>query len=221
MNGFDKNAKNRNLKFIILSIIFGIVIIVAVIRGVSENGVMESMNEKESAEGAFFSEISAADIYQVISDNSSELGMEFDISEDSIAFINEHPDFFPGNDDEIMSNYVDYSVKYRQLDKNIEDYDNVLVSIFGEVIDIEEHKEENFALTYVHVIDNTDYENFVFIYLGELKDVYKGDYVDAYLLPLGMVSFENMEARYTNAAFCAGAFVHGYNRQEYNDEYYY
>lgn len=168
-------------------------------------------------------EKSVADIYKSLSDESSEGDLQFTISNDSINFINDHPDFFPGSDNNYgaMSDYVNYDIAYKHLDKQIEDYDNKLIKVFGQVIDIQEMDREGKTLTYVHVIDDFDYENFVFIYVGKLKDVYKDNYIDAFLLPLDMVTFKNKSAEYTDAAFCAGAYVMDCGEDNYAGEDYY
>lgn len=136
--------------------------------------------------------------------------MPFEVSDKSIEFIKNHPDFFPGSDQNkgAISDFVNQEAGYPQLNKNISKYEGELAFVSGNVIDIEE--SEDGSLTYIHISDDINYGNYVLYYLGTLADVYEGDYVEAYFLPFDTVTFENLSNAYTEA-IVGGAAIIGFS----------
>ena len=133
--------------------------------------------------------------------------MPFEVSDQNIEFIKEHQDFFPGSDKNrgAISDFVDSQAGYPQLKKNINKYEGKLAFVGGEVIDIEESEDGN--LTYIHIVDEINYGNYVLYYLGSLEEVFEGDYVQAYFLPFDTVTFENLSNTYTEAIVGGAALV--------------
>ncbi len=117
--------------------------------------------------------------YEAIADT-----MEFDISDDAIAFINDNPQFFPGNSSNTgaISDHIDFSIDYAHVAKNPFKYSDRLMCIFGEVVDCQELEENGNTLTYVHIEDYSGYDYCVY-YLGELPNVFEGNDVTAKKLP--------------------------------------
>lgn len=169
----------------------------------SESNDNTSNTKPESAEVADAGNTDAVEIYEWIAENDDPA---FTISEKSINFIKEHPDFFPGSEniEGAISDFVDEEITYAHLTKSMSKYGDKLISIYGEVIDIEE--SEGGEITYIHILDY-DGNSYVLYYLGTLDNVLEETYVYAYALPFAITSFENMEATYTEAVIGAACYV--------------
>lgn len=145
-----------------------------------------------------------ADKYKWISENAVSA---FNIQEKSYAFMNEHNEYFPGNESNkgAISDFVDYEITYVHLSKNITKYGDKLIEVSGDVIDIEE--SDDGSITYVHICDY-DGKSYILYYLGSLDNVFEGTYIWGYALPLDLITFENMSNTYTEAMVCAACYVH-------------
>lgn len=199
-----KNKKPIFKKWWFWSLIIIVVIVVAATSsggGDTKTSSQPSPNSSVSASESVAQ--AAAEKYKLIAENDEP---PFTISEKSIAFINEHKDFFPGNSDNkgAISDYVDQDITYAHLSKNISKYGDKLISIYGEVVDIEE--SDDGSLTYIHIMDY-DYNSYTLYYLGSLDDVLEESEVYAYALPLDITKFENMNAQYTEAVVGAACYI--------------
>ena len=171
--------------------------------GGDESNENTSETKSESAETTDTGNVDAVEIYEWIAENDDPA---FTISEKSINFIKEHPDFFPGSEDieGAISDFVDEEITYAHLTKSMSKYGDKLISVYGEVIDIEE--SEDGEITYMHIVDY-DGNSYVLYYLGTLDNVFEESYVYVYALPFAITSFENMEATYTEAVTGAACYV--------------
>lgn len=164
----------------------------------------ETTNEKsENVETSDKSDTGVVEKYKLIAKNNDPA---FEISEKSIEFINEHPNFFPGSENiqGAISDFVDNEITFAHLTKNISKYGDGLVSVYGVVIDIEESEDGD--VTYMHILDY-DENSYVLYYLGTLEEVFEDSEVYVYALPFALTTFENMDATYTEAVVGAACFV--------------
>lgn len=145
-----------------------------------------------------------ADKYKIIAETNS--AFRFEISDESVVFMNEHENFFPGNDNikGAISDFVNWEADYSHLAKNINKYTDELCAVGGYVVDIEE--TDDGSLTFFQ-ISSYDGHNYVFYYLGTLDEVFEETEVYVYALPLDMVTFENIGGYYTEAVVGAACFV--------------
>lgn len=141
--------------------------------------------------------------YQWISENSEPI---FNITDNAKTFINEHENLFPVNQgsESDANAFIDNTVTYAHLSKNISKYGSSLMSISGYVIDIQE--AEDGSMSYVHILD-IEGNSYILYYLGVLDNVFEETEVSACILPLSMITFQNMNAQYTEAVACAACFV--------------
>ena len=132
----------------------------------------------------------------------------FTMNASSASFLEAHTDLFPAGKQASLANYIDKSVEYKHLNKNIEKYGDILFENNAmHVIDIhEENVQDEVCLTTVHVIDEGG-NSFIVLYKGELPDIYKDDTVSVCGLPLGISSFENVGGGSTIAVVLAGCRV--------------
>lgn len=158
---------------------------------------------KTTSKGNSSKTITKGDIYEAIAE-----AMEFDISDDAIAFINDNPQFFPCNISNMVaaSAYVDFNLDYAHVAKNPFKYSDRFMCEPGEVIDCQEIEENGNALTYLQIEDDFGY-NYCVYYLGELPDVFEGSHVTAEFLPFDVITFENMGGYYTEAIVGAACYV--------------
>lgn len=141
--------------------------------------------------------------YQWISENADTT---FTIADNAKNFINEHENLFPVNQgsESDANAFIDNTVTYAHLSKNISKYGSSLMSISGYVIDIQE--AEDGSMSYVHILD-IEGNSYILYYLGVLDNVFEETEVSACILPLSMITFQNMNAQYTEAVACAACFV--------------
>ena len=98
---------------------------------VENNIESDSEVEETTLTSEIESQITAVDFYKWIDENDTS--MEYSVPEKAIAFMKEHPEFFPGNENNTgaMSDYVDYEVTYQHITKSPSKYNDKLISING------------------------------------------------------------------------------------------
>ena len=192
----------------------------------------EEPKETEKVEATGDSDVSADDgtiyvdfsnpseVFQMIAENDDP---SFDISANSLDFIDNHQDYFPAkasspDDLDNIDGYeecINFDTTYAHLAKNISKYDNELIMTYGVVIDIQEIDVEDTdtTLSYIHIQD-PDENSYILYYFVSTDDILEGSEVIAIGLPLAMVTFENMNATYTEAAVCAGSYIGEYTFEE-------
>ncbi len=198
-----KNNKPLYKKFYFWILIIIILIVVFATIGGDDSEVSNPSETTSTTSQTNTDTNTPLEYYKIIAENNET---PFTISDKASAFINEHKNFFPGSSDikGAISDFVDEEITYAHLSKNISKYGDKLISIYGEVIDIEE--SDDATITYIHILDE-DYNNYTLYYLGTLEDIIDNTEVIAYALPLTMTTFENMQAQYTEAVLCAACYV--------------
>lgn len=185
---------------------WGIIVFVVVIifsaGGESETDTNNNENyssEKDSEN----EEMSIVESYQWIAENSFAT---FEITDASIAFMNEHKEFFPGSEKNsgAISDYVNWEIGYPQLAKSINKHTGELIAVGGYVIDIDEAEDGSITFFQITGYDGNDY---CFYYLGVLDEVFEETEVYVYALPLDIITFENMGGAYTEAIVGAACYV--------------
>ncbi len=204
-NGKNKKAKKPIFKkwwFWVVIIVLGSMLMFGG-EDDSETNDTNSDIKTESTETTNTEKSDAVEKYEWIAQNADP---EFVISEKSINFIKEHSNFFPGNESiqGAISDFVDWEITHAHLTKSMSKYGDKLISVNGDVIDIEE--SEDGEITYVHVVDY-DGNDYVLYYLGSLDNVFEDTYICAYALPVAIITFENMGGSYTEAVVGAACYV--------------
>lgn len=167
----------------------------------------QELDNTQLSQSSVSSQSEKINYYQSLGKN---IDSEFLITENAINFINEHEDLFPVAQglENNTAEFIDSSITYAHLNKNISRYVNNLINRTGYVIDIEEASDS--SATYVHIVDY-DGNNYILYYLGVLDNVFDEMEVTACVLPLSLVTFENMSASYTEAVVCGAWFVNPLN----------
>lgn len=142
-------------------------------------------------------------IYQYLGENES---LPYIVTDNAVAFINEHPDLFPVATglESSTSEFIDSTISFAHLSKNIAKYGSNLMNISGYIVDIEEAPDG--SVTVLQIMDY-DGNNYMLYYLGVLDDVLEEMEVNTCVLPMDIVTFENMSGAYTEAIVCAACFV--------------
>lgn len=153
------------------------------------------------------SQITAVDFYKWIDENDTS--MDYVIPEKAFAFIEEHPEFFPGNDNNTgaMSDYVDYEITYQHITKSPSKYNDKLISINGTVVDCYEEECEYGTITFVQIADEYTGSSYCLYYWGSLENVFEKDWIWGYALPFDITTFENMGGYHTEAVVGAACYI--------------
>lgn len=124
------------------------------------------------------------------------LGMyDFNMSSKAKDFITKHPELFPAVSSDVCIDYVDYSIEFKHLSRDVDEYGDVMLCENGEISDIKKIKPEETGLdnTISEIEIRVDNPENVYIddvyylyYIGEL-DFYIGDEICVYGVPMGMV----------------------------------
>lgn len=218
----DKNMKKcpncgrkvggGKLKWIVLALAFIIVIVIAASQG-DNSGTVETTqpvntetssdtSNQKSSEEADTSTV--AGIFSAMQKNDS---IPFTITDKAMDMLKANPDLFTENKNVNLNAYTDLSLEYKMINKNINNYGDYLINAEGlYVIKIDETTVGD--KTYSELQLN-DYEGNVYYVIGltSYNDIYDGDTVSIYALPLGTTSYENVGGGTTNAIVFAGAFI--------------
>ena len=174
---------------------------------VETNIESDSEVEETTLTSEIESQITAVDFYKWIDENDTS--MEYSVPEKAIAFMEEHPEFFPGNENNTgaMSDYVDYEVTYQHITKSPSKYNDKLISINGTVIDCYEEECEYGTLTFVQVVDDYTGSSYCLYYWGSLENVFEKNWVWGYALPFDVTTFDNMGGYHTEAVVGAACYI--------------
>ncbi len=116
----------------------------------------------------------------------------FKVSPKAKKFISEHPDLFPAISDAVCFDYVNYSLEFKHLSRDIEEYGDSMVCMTGDITDIKPIKPEKTGLddtiTEIEVrVENPDKglmrDTYYVYYIGSL-DFYIGDEITFYGVPM-------------------------------------
>lgn len=133
-------------------------------------------------------------IFDQLQENDS---MPFTMTEKAKSMLDTHPELFQA-DQSNPDQYLDSSLTYRQLSKNIDNYGDRLISIPNAyVVSAYETDLGEYCLSEFHLYDNDGNSYYVFSLVS--YDIYDGDTVTCYGLPIASTSFENVSGGTTLA----------------------
>lgn len=134
----------------------------------------------------------------------------YKLTDDAIAYLDAHPDFFPATTEETISavkNAVDSSITYPMLTKSVANNSSALIHIDNVTVgQIFESVFVGHTLTSALLIDS-DYNYYQLVYDGALPDVLENDVVTVDALPIASSHFDNIGGGITNVIVVAGAHV--------------
>lgn len=216
-----QNKKENILKkrwgwcVLILAIIF-----IIIISGSDKNKEKNNKNDSDTIEASNTVETTAetktleeitpataVDFYKWIDENDPS--MDYVIPEMALTFIEEHPEFFPGNDKNTgaMSDYVDYEITYQHIAKSPSKYNDKLISINGTIVDCYENECEYGTLTFIQIMDDYTGDSYCLYYWGSLENTFENQWTWGYALPFDIVTFENVGGYYTEAIVGAACYI--------------
>lgn len=193
----------------------------------SDNDISETITEEES-------QISAADPSEEVVDTDStqendttyeifanlqENGVaDYTLNEKATAFLRQHGNLFPTlSEMELDDNLIDYELTAKHISKNDTKYGSQLMMLpeLGVKQIHETEVADGVIITEMNLYD-TDMQQYYVLYIGELNEVFEGDAIRLYGLPLGNSSFENTEGGQTLVVVLAGCCVYRMDDLEYD-----
>ncbi len=131
----------------------------------------------------------------------------FGIRSMSADFLSAHEDIFTSHLLDGLDALTDTGFWREAYTKSPDKYGDKLIKLTSLKIDqIQEFKELNYdAITFM-IANDSDYNVYYIYYIGSL-DIYEGDYISAYLLPLDYFTYKNVNENDIWAIACAGAYI--------------
>lgn len=134
--------------------------------------------------------------------------LSFTITDKASDFIKNNEDIFPVSDINVIKDKINYSLDYRQLIKNINNYGNELISFNeGHIIGIYENNSYGYDFTEVQVTTGITLNTYYIFYFGKLNDLYIGDNVEIYGLPIATMSATNLSNTTTKSVVLLGSYI--------------
>lgn len=139
---------------------------------------------------------------------STEVPVKYYLSETSKQFISEHENFFPCKEEnwyDVLGPYIDETISYNQMQKNVKPYLENLVCLYGfEVKQAKEWSVFGHTVTVLNVKDDYTGDHYVIYYDGALPYC-ADDFVDEIVaLPVDDSSFDNVSGGITNVIAAIG-----------------
>ena len=161
----------------------------------------------EESQGSQKVEIGAYDLYAALQENDL---FTYTLNDKMTEFLQNYEDLFPASsvDDVMAAGVVDASLEARQIMKNPSRYGDRLMFLpeLQVVQIIESEVDTDQYITEINVADLQG-QFYYIIYNGVLDDVFVGDWISAYGLPLGATTYENTAGGETWTIPMAGSYV--------------
>lgn len=159
----------------------------------------------DESNDAVSSESTVLQFFEDIQDNEV---VPFVLTEKAKVMLSENESLFLENKNEGLEEHTDTSLEYKVLTKNIDKHGDKLIYLpEAYVISIDETElDEETTCSELHLVD-VEENSFYVLSLSAYDDIYEGDVVSAYALPIGETSFENVSGGTTLAIMLAGCYI--------------
>ena len=159
----------------------------------------------DESNDAVSSESTVLQFFEDIQDNEV---VPFVLTEKAKVMLSENESLFLENKNEGLEEHTDTSLEYKVLTKNIDKHGDKLIYLpEAYVISIDETElDEETTCSELHLVDAEE-NSFYVLSLSAYDDIYEGDVVSAYALPIGETSFENVSGGTTLAIMLAGCYI--------------
>lgn len=159
----------------------------------------------DESNDAVSSESTVLQFFEDIQDNEV---VPFVLTEKAKVMLSENESLFLENKNEGLEEHTDTSLEYKVLTKNIDKHGDKLIYLpEAYVISIDETElDEETTCSELHLVDAEE-NSFYVLSLSAYDDIYEGDVVSAYALPIGEASFENVSGGTTLAIMLAGCYI--------------
>ena len=131
----------------------------------------------------------------------------FSINTLPLAFLDAHADIFTSHAIEGLDSFVDSEFQVSAYTKSPDKYGDKLIkqtSLY--IAQIQEFPKYNYDEFTLILAEDPNLNYYFINYIGSV-DVYEGDLISAYLLPLDYFTYENVSGGQTWAIACAAAFI--------------
>lgn len=185
-------------------------LVLALILTVSSFAACSDLDEMTGGkiDGSTDSVASESTVRQFFEDIQDNEVVPFVLTEKAKTMLSENESLFLENKNEGLEEYTDTSLEYKVLTKNIDKHGDKLIYLSeAYVLSIDETElDEETTFSELHLVDAAE-NSFYLLSLSAYDDVYEGDVVSVYALPLGETSFENVSGGTTLAIILAGCYI--------------
>lgn len=146
-------------------------------------------------------------IVDFLNSSGSETEMSFETSNKASKFINKHNKLFPSKNKKKVKKFVNGNLNYKKMIKSPSKYgDKLFHSEDYTITQIWENKYWGYTVTEI-IAENSDYDNYLYIYYLKSLDVYEGDKISLYALPIDSSSYKNVGGGTTNCYVMLGSYI--------------
>lgn len=201
-----KNGKGKGK--LILGIIAAIIVIIVIAStGGGEDGKSTVTNDTDTASGVSSKNVetnSTLSKFEYLEDNED---MPFVITEKARAMITANSNLFTENKNVNLAAFTDMSLSYKQLVKNINNHGDYLMNVpILYVVKIYETTIDGQVYSDLQLMDEEENMYRVFS-LVSYDDIFEGDMVNFYGLPIGDTTYENFGGGITPAIVFAASYI--------------
>lgn len=145
------------------------------------------------------------ELFELLQENEV---MPFTITEKAKVMLGENTKLFVENKKDGLEAYTDNSIEYKMLNKNIAKYGDKLIYLpEAYVVAIyETDLDEETTLTEFQLVD-ADENSYYCFSMCTYENIFEGDIVSAYALPIGEAAFENVSGSTTLTIVLAGCCI--------------
>lgn len=210
-NRCGAKTSGSNIPLIVLICVAALVVFMIII-GISEGD--NSSNQTSSGNTAVSDtsesnlsnqDITVFDFFSALQDNTE---IPFVISPKAEKMLKEHPELFTQNSSNGVDAYTDTTIQYKHLIKNVDNYGDKLILIpEAYVVSTYETNLDNGSTLTELQLSDIDGNCFYVCSKNKHDNIFEGDVIQCYALPMGATSFDNIGGGTTLAIVCANSYI--------------
>lgn len=195
---YFSNQSNK-AGFRIAALVMMLSLLIFTFTGCLEDGETKDTTSSDSQKSVVL------DFYSALQDNEN---FPYTLTEKAKEMLKQNESLFLDNSIDGCEENTDYTIEYKALDKNIDKYgDKLLYLSEAMVIQIEEAAVDEETTVTDMLICDAEENYYDIISLCGYDDIYKGDVISIYGLPLAKSGFENISGGTTLVVVVAASHI--------------
>lgn len=183
-------------------------------KGEWENGIFNGQGETRwndkahcNCIGTFKNGVFTPTIRELCVSFGTDPNLSYDVSDKAQTFLDKHTSFFPSKSQQELESYVDSSIKWEHIAKNPNDFGDHLIKLSSvHVTQVNEFQMEDGRYGTSLITMGSDGKVYYTLYPGKCN-VYEGNIITLYGLPIGYSSYSNVSGGTTLACMLAGCYI--------------